>query len=82
MCQRGAYWTQSADEQAKLNKRRKSENYKTGGSKYMRQKIEINVSLSILPCLSYASIISVSFKILLNLSSSRICMKYLDVKQC
>ena len=37
---------------------------------------------SILPCLSYASIISESFKILLNLFSSRICMKYLDVKQC
>lgn len=32
-----------------------------------------------LPCWSYASIFSVSFKILLNLLSSRICMTYLDV---
>ena len=44
MCHRGAYWTQNADEQDKLNKRRKSENYKTGESKYMRQKFEVNVS--------------------------------------
>lgn len=44
MCYRGAYWTQNVDEHDKLNMRRKSENYKTGESKYMRQKIEVNVS--------------------------------------